>query len=236
MAPQGQAETKGVQTGWRLTEIKLGANLVNGGGAGFRATPNSTSREILDAIATIRKHGKPYSICFSLLATTMAEDPRVGDGDARRGSGDYSSGTSADTCGAVIRDVPTVSSTTGQAVVVVGEEALAVEKQAQAAQGGNDSSSAVVQLKEAKEGAFVNPKDNCGHGTSMTSLTEGEGERGNEERRGGGHGEGGTGAAEVTMMTEEGGAAAAAGGEDGEVTLIYEMYDEKFPIKVALLL
>lgn len=240
MAPQGQAATRGVQTGWRLTEINLGANRGNGGGANFHVTPNSTPREILDAIATIRKCGKPYKICFSLLAAEISGEPRVGGGEeACSGGGEYSSGTSAATYVAVARDTPTESPTTGQAVVVVGEEALAVEKQV--AQGskdddkspGNDSSrSAVAELKEAEEGALINPMDNCGHGISMQSLAEGKG--GNGERREERNCERGTGAVEVTVMPEEG---AAAGGEDGEVTLIYEMYDEKFPIKeVALLL
>lgn len=66
VALQGQAARRGVQTGWRLTEIKLGANHGNGGSADFHVTPNSTPREILDAIAAIRKRGKTYNLCFSL--------------------------------------------------------------------------------------------------------------------------------------------------------------------------
>ncbi|CAM9509995.1 unnamed protein product [Scytosiphon promiscuus] len=147
VAPKGQAAALGVRESWRLTRI-VGKN-------DFPVTATSTPKSILEALATTRKKGQPYTLGFS----TRVES---GAGKGGEESGCRETGERNDVDNACV--------------------SAAVEREAQ---GGEP------------------PESETGGGV-----------------KGIGGGAGGVSADDPP-----------AGRGDGEVTLIYEMYNEKFPIK-----
>lgn len=223
--------------GWTLREINPGEsggknNQLPAGpkprGGSVFVTAKSSSKFVLEALATARKRGKPhYRLGFLLVPWEEASSAQVGDGDGGSPGGSGDGGVPGadgngmlpidkNACaGGDSREEGGATSTTtgrqpGNGSVNGGE----LERGGDKGEGESESMKGEQDKNTKKE----RQDDNEGGGDRAI---------GEEEDKGG--------VGEV-VAPDAGGAVEAEGSGDGEVTLVYEMYDEKFPIQVSELL
>lgn len=159
----------------------------------FSVTATSTSKDVLDALTTIRKKNKPYTLGFS---TVGAGESGKGDNEVKGSSSSSSGGVGADGGG--------TDATRGEAGQQQTEESSSTDKEEEAGEG------LLVEQKSALPGV------GAGEDAAGGAAAGGGGGGGGEERES-------EGLPQKELPAESG---------DGEVTLKYEMYDEKFAIKV----